>query len=78
MRPRFRVIQKSKTLYECTLILQKRRKKNREREAEGGREGRKERGRLLGMPVISLMAFWSSQLDNKLGITISTGIKRLV
>ena len=29
------------------------------------------------MPVISLMAFWSNQLDNKLCITISTGIKML-
>lgn len=41
-------------------------------------EGGKEReGVLLSMPVISLMAFWSSQLDNKLCITTSTGIKTL-
>lgn len=45
---------------------------------EKRRQGGKERvGGLLGMSVISLMAFCSSQLNNKLCITISTSIKTL-
>ena len=56
-------------MFECTLI-----KRRRKREAEVGVD---EGGSLLGLPVISLMAFWSSQLDNKLCITTSTDIKTL-
>lgn len=56
------------------------RKKEREIEKKKQKQGRREGERrgLLGMPVIFLVAFWSSQLDNKLCITISTGVKTLM
>lgn len=48
-----------------------------EREKRGREWGKKSEGGHLGLPVISLMALWSSHLDNKLCTAISAGLKIL-